>query len=340
MLKNLLALAIGLLIVFVAWRGFEKLFHALNERNDGRMAFEGSYYTDYLRYDDVVGPKGAPNVRVRSVKRVDGSVIYDATYTTDEFGRRSAYASPPVGKKEFLAFFGCSYTFGEGLADDETLPWQVAALAPEYRVYNYGCSGYGPQQMLAKLESGEFAREVAEKSGVIVYVFIPHHVRRAIGSMRVATKWGRTFPNYVIDPEGGVIRNGNFTTGRPTLTRWYNFLGGIDTFRFFGVDFPLFIKGRHLDFAARIVRRAEEVFDSNFANSRFRILLYPGSAQSEMSGKAIIPYLRERGIEYLDFTSLVDMRQAGFTIKGDDHPSPAAHKKVAEALVKELHLAD
>ena len=339
-LKNVLALAFGLLLVFVMWRAIEKLFHVLNERNDRRISFEGSYYTDYLRYDDVVGPKGAPNVRVRSVKRIDGDVIYDATYTTDEFGRRIAYASQPPKRERFLAFFGCSYTFGEGLEDDETLPWQVAAMAPKHRVYNYGCSGYGPQQMLAKLDSGEFAREIAEPSGMLVYVFIPHHVRRAIGSMRVATKWGRTFPYYAFDAHHRLVRNGGFTTGRPHLTKWYNFLGGIDTFRYFGLDFPVFVTGKHLEFTAQIIQRAEVVSREIFPDAGFCVLLYPDSPQAEMSGRKIIPDLKKLGVEYLDFTSLVDMRKEGSTIKGDDHPSAAAQKQVAAALVEALHLTD
>ena len=340
LLKNLLALGIGLLIVFVTWRGFERLFHSLNERNDRRVSFEGSYYTDYLRYDGVVGPKGASNVRVRSIKRIDGNAIYDATYTTDEFGRRVTYASPPASREKFLAFFGCSYTFGEGLPDDETLPWKVAAMAPKYRVYNYGGAGYGPQQMLAKLESGEFRREVTEPSGTLVYVFIPNHVRRAIGSMRVATKWGRTFPNYVFDADHNLVRKGDFTTGRPTLTRWYNFLAGIDTLRYFGLDLPLFVTRRHLEFTAEIIRRAQVVLKEAVPGAGFCVLLYPDSSQAEMSGKAIIPYLKRLGVECLDFTALIDMRQERFTIKRDDHPSAAAHEAVAEALVEALHLTE
>jgi len=316
------------------WRGMEKLFHVLNGRNDARVTYEGSYYGEYLRYDDLVGPKGAPNVQVNSIKKCDGRVLYDATYTTDEFGRRITYPSNPAAKEKFLAFFGCSYVFGEGLNDEETLPWQVAMLAPAFRVYNYGVSGHGPQQMLAKLESGEFAREVAERSGIVVYVFIPHHVRRAIGSMRVATKWGRAFPNYELDAQRRPVRIGNFTTGRPALTRWYDSLAEIATLRFFGVAVPPFLTGGHLEFTARVIHGAEEACRSRFADSRFCVLLYPDSPRAEMGGNAIIPYLDRLGIEYLDFTSLIDMRDEAFSIKEGGHPTAAAHKRVAEALIK------
>lgn len=338
--KNLAALCIGLFGVYGLWRVAEKVCHVLNERNDRRVTYGGNYYADFYRYDEVVGPKPAPNVCVRSIKKLDGAVVYDAVYTTDAFGRRASYASPPGDREAFLVFFGCSFTFGEGLQDSETFPWQVAALAQKYRVYNYACPGYGPQQMLAKIESGELDREIREKSGIAVYVFIPNHVRRAIGSMRVATKWGRAFPNYVVDPELGLVRRGNFTTGRPALTQWYKSLSNVDTLRYAGVDFPFFITRKHLEFTGRIVQRSAELFQSHFPGAQFRVLLYPDMEQSEMKGEVFARILDAQGIAYLDFTSLVDMQDARFTIKEDGHPSAAANKLIAEELVKTLRLGD
>jgi hypothetical protein len=315
----------------------EKVFHKLNEANDARTTIGGDYYTAYLRYDDIVGPKGAPNVRVRSFKKRDGQLIYDATYGTDDCGRRVTHDPAPGRKREqFIAFFGCSYTFGEGLEDGETLPSQVADLAPAYRVYNYGCSGYGPQQMLAKLETGQLLREIAERSGIFIYVFIPHHVRRAIGSMRVATKWGRTFPNYVLDANGNLVRDGDFVTGRPHLARVYTRLSNIDTLRFFGIDVPLFITKKHLDFTTRILKQAKRLAERQFENTRFYVLLYPDPPEGEMSAKRMVPFLQQAGIDYLDFTELLDVRQPEFRIKGDDHPTGLTHQEVASELVRRI----
>ena len=347
---NALALILGLAIVAVAWRIGEHVFHRLNAARDARTEVEGNYYTEYLRYDDVVGVKGAPNVRVRSAKRQDGDVIYDAAYTTDGCGRRvcrprpTPYPSGAVPKRDqFLLFFGCSYTFGEGLQDNETLPWQVAALAPGYCVYNYGCAGYGPQQMLAKIESGELSREVGERSGILVYVFIPNHVRRAIGSMRVATKWGRTFPSYVLDANGELTRQGNFTTGRPWLNAWYRRIADIDTLRFFGVDLPVWVSDRHVAFTANIIERSEALFHQTFSDSRFYVLLYPGevsphSPGSEFSGRRIKPFLEKAGVACIDFTDLLDMSRPEFRIKQDDHPTGEAHRRVAAALAEALRI--
>lgn len=55
----------------------------------------------------------------------------------------------------------------------------------------------------------------------VVYVFIPRHVRRAIGSMRVASGWGSRFPNCVPQEDDELLRDRDFTSGRPWRSRWY-----------------------------------------------------------------------------------------------------------------------
>jgi hypothetical protein len=64
-------------------------------------------------------------------------------------------------------------------------------LTSQYRPYNYGGIGYGPQQMLAKLQEGGIQQEVAEHQGVLVYLLIPDHVNRAIGTMQVHNDRGK-----------------------------------------------------------------------------------------------------------------------------------------------------
>jgi hypothetical protein len=334
--KNLAAFAFGIACIWLMWRATEKFFHTLNEQNDAKIAFDGNYYSDFLQYDEVVGPKGAPNARARAIKKIDGKTIYDAVYSTDSQGRRNTYAAPPPAKERFLAFFGCSFTFGEGLQDESSLPWLTAERAPAYRVYNYGFSGYGPQQMLSKIESGEFVKETPEPSGVIIYVFIPHHVRRAIGSMRIAAKWGRSFPNYVPNSELGVVRRGTFTSGRPFLSRCYALFANVDVLRFFGVDFPIKLRPRHFELTADIIRRARDEALAARPGVKFYVLLYPDSRKSEFDAKEFIPYLKRAGVDYIDFSGLVDLSAPGALIEGDEHPSAKTNRRIAEALISLL----
>ena len=46
--------------------------------------------------------------------------------------------------QRYALFLGCSYTFGDGVGDSETLPAPFGARAPAYHVYNFATTGYGP----------------------------------------------------------------------------------------------------------------------------------------------------------------------------------------------------
>ncbi len=56
-----------------------------------------------------------------------------------------------------VAFFGDSFTFGQGLPDSETLPQIYADITGrKVHVLNFGFPGYGPQQFLRAMETGMF----------------------------------------------------------------------------------------------------------------------------------------------------------------------------------------
>ena len=88
-----------------------------------------------------------------------------------------------------MVFFGGSNTFGEGVEDNQTMPFFFAAAAPDTAVYNYGFCGYGPQQMLALLEDHRIDPLIDGRDVIGVYLFIDAHVQRAVGSMVVVTTW-------------------------------------------------------------------------------------------------------------------------------------------------------
>jgi len=109
--------------------------------------------------DRALGVKPRPNSQVTLVKRKLGKVVFEATYTADHYSRRvtpspEVTPAPPTA----LLFFGGSYTFGEGVNDDETMPACVAAQTDECQVHNYGLPGAGPQHMLEQLRAEGFER--------------------------------------------------------------------------------------------------------------------------------------------------------------------------------------
>ena len=101
------------------------------------------------------------NSQVTSKKMIkDGQVFYDVTYTINKYGLR---VSPHDLKENItntynfknILFFGGSFTFGEGVNDDENLPWKIEKKSNyKLKSYNFGFHGYGSHQMLRTLELG------------------------------------------------------------------------------------------------------------------------------------------------------------------------------------------
>lgn len=61
----------------------------------------------------------------------------------------------PNMEKESLfnvAFVGCSYTFGTGVEAKDIMVWLLNDRYPNVTFDNYGCYGWGPVQMTARIE--------------------------------------------------------------------------------------------------------------------------------------------------------------------------------------------
>lgn len=50
---------------------------------------------------------------------------------------------PSAGDKDEIWIFGCSFTHGWGLNDEDTYAWRLQEALPDYEVVNFGANGYG-----------------------------------------------------------------------------------------------------------------------------------------------------------------------------------------------------
>ena len=114
-----------------------------------------TYYTEVLSEGEftqrIEGFRSLPISGIHRVRkrREDGEVIYDAVYSIGEDGYRK---SPST--EDFDAYvYGGSYTFGEGLNDDETLV-HFLWLDHDLHVKSISAPGHGMQQALYKIEHG------------------------------------------------------------------------------------------------------------------------------------------------------------------------------------------
>lgn len=333
-LKDIL---IGVILTAIIVFGIELFFYWLNSKKvEDISTYEGGYMQGYFQDDEILGYKPPPNTSTVSTKKVNGKVVYNIIYTVDEYSRRITPETTFADKDKFILFFGGSFTVGEGVENNETLPYYISQLAGKYRAYNYGFHGYGPQQMLAHLQKSNFPAEIKENDGILIYTFIDPHISRAIGAMSVYTTWGKDMPYYTFEANKNLVRYGSFSTGRPFLSTVYSILGGSQTVKYFGFDFPQ-INESHIELTAAIIEESRNNFKDKFGGEEFYVVFYPTISYNY--SKRLIPYLEKAGIKYLDYSAL-PWKGPEFQLEGDPHPNPNAYRSLAELITKDLKLSD
>ena len=144
--------------------------------NNNKFIETGDSFKKYTIAFEGLNTFGIPNasVNIRKEKTPDSlmkpsSLVFEAKYTFDNQGRRNT--SLVKGKKDKVAlFFGDAHCFGEGLNDNETLPYYFSLSNNKYNCTNYGFLGHGPNHMLYRVQLPEFQKQYSNKEGKIFFV--------------------------------------------------------------------------------------------------------------------------------------------------------------------------
>jgi hypothetical protein len=300
--------------------------------------FDREYASPYFVRDAYGIVKAIPGGHHHSSSRrkKDGSVIYDVFYTTDQFSRRITPAASPEGRSRHLIFFGCSFTYGEGVQDNETIPAQAALGLTGYQPYNYGFHGHSTAHLLRKMQSQTLRNEVGEKEGILVYLFLDFHVQRVIGSMRLVSSWASGHPYYDLNARDDVVYGGSFAQGRPFLQRIYEQLSKSSLLRVIGTDFPPVITDRHIHLTARLIGEARDLYKQQFPLGEFYVVVFPSSRYADN----LIRELKDKDIRILDYSKLFDRLDPKYFLAAEDqHPNALAYELVARRLAHDLREA-
>lgn len=158
-----------------------------------------------------LGHRALPNSRVRARLTVGDESRYDVIYTTGPYGLRIGPPESPADPASCALFLGCSFTFGEGVNDEEAMPYVAGVVSGgDYRIRNFGFLGYGPHNMLAAIETGWVEQAANCQPKYAIYWAQLHHVLRAAGKW----SWDTNGPRYRLRENGTVVRDGNFESSR------------------------------------------------------------------------------------------------------------------------------
>ena len=276
--------------------------------------------------------------------RFENKLLYQMKYTIDQHGLRVPPPfAPKLGRESHcLLFFGDSFTFGEGVRDEETMPYRVGEKTNRhYQVYNFGFLGYGPHQMLVQLQQGLVDAAIECKPEFAIYQALPGHVSRAAG----LEAWDQFGPKYVTEEDGSVVWKGRFDEEKP-----HNLLGWL---RVLHRDLPkdakryleksavyralLFmhrpVNDDDIDLFLRIVDRSRQIIESRYTGASFHVVFWDFSGDSPVESKIIEGLKQKRIPIHLISTILPEYRghEERFKIHhADGHPNSLAHDLLAD----------
>jgi len=319
----------------ILWGGLESIFYGLLRirivhESPGVTAWEGG---DLIEPDPYLGFRPRPGATAHMRLETSNAAIQECVYTIDAHGRRVTPVDHPERRDKFALFFGCSFTFGEGVNDDETLPAHFARAAPAFMPYNYAFKAYGPQAMYLQVVEDTFGDDIAQRNGIAVYVFIDHQMHRAIGTASVSTTWGRDLP-YLTLEGGRLVHHGNFQTGRP-FTQWcYRALLRLPSVQYLRIDYPPVDRARNYRLVATMTEESAAALRRRFPGLRFFVVIYP----KQELGKRLWGYLADVDVTFLDYSGLLADAPGSEAMYYylDGHPTGKTQRIVAEQLATDV----
>jgi len=261
-----------------------------------------------------------PNTVTEFEEFLGGRLITDVTYRINASGLRDIPATVQ-GRPHKVAFFGCSFMFGHGVEEDQTLPYYfVREARGTFEGYNFAGEGWGPHQMLREIETG-FVRRVAGVPDLAIYEAIPDHLRRVAG--RAPWEDG---PKYALCQGeeacyAGPFHSDYYATYRHWLDRSW-------TVKFIESHFASFSRPSDIPLFLAVLKRTRSLLEKN--GTRFVIVLWD---QNELA-KEMLKTLRANGFQVIALSSIVsasDLKKHPLT-QPDRHPSPATNKAIATYL--------
>jgi hypothetical protein len=277
----------------------------------------------YFRDDASLGFAAMPNSKVRSRKRFGGKTLYDVVYTIDANGHRQTRGDP---EGDTWLFAGCSFTFGEGLEDNETLPSYFSGLLGYHaNVVNAAFHGYGAHQMLRLLETNRI-EGIHPTVRQVFFEVIDSHVRRAAGR----ASWDLAGPKYKLDGDS-VKYVGNFHSVRTITLLHIAEKSDLLKYFLFRLYFDESFNRDELEVYARILERSARIVRQAYG-AGFAILLWDDDTEP---GHQMLARLEKTGIPVMKVSEIIPRAEwAGYKLPVDGHPAPQANRAFAAALAR------
>jgi hypothetical protein len=287
----------------------------------------GTYASkDYLGRDPDYGYAIKPGQRVvtSTLKAPDGSTIYDVKYSINQFGFRTTSTGDAAETKSKPVFFvGDSFTFGEGVSDEDTLPQQFSKLSGLQAV-SFGVHGYGGHQVLRQLQL-DLLRSIDSRDPLaIVYTLLPtDHMLRSGGR----ASWDQDGPRYEIIDGKLEYLGGSVSYNAPLWQRTLRYSSIYNRNFAYKCDRAV----THTD-RERLLAIILEI--QNLSLQKYHApLIIVEWADTDPDAEWLYQKLQENGVPaFFVLPSIPELRAEKYSFPLDHHPTGAAYTLVAAKL--------
>ncbi len=281
-----------------------------------------------------------PNIKKRLILRDQDSQkeIYNVDMETDAIGRRLTPDVPGKTPKKHLIFFGCSYTWGEGVGQNETLPYFTAAATKQYRAYNLGVNGGGISEAWAYTHVLDYFQNIPEQKGYAIYTFFNDHIPRYKGNTENVARWIQGRPYVRPDENGKIQFYGSWERARPFFVWASQWMQKSYLLKHIEFNFPP-VQQQDIEDFVKVLKSVRQAYWDRFGSDNpFIVILYMTHAQPYSENLKAI-FEREH-IQYLDYSpiQLESLSDRVLIIPFDTHPNALAHKIVGEQIAEDLNL--
>lgn len=299
-----------------------------SEPAESPYRIEGKKYDN--TEDDILGYALKKNSSRRVASFYNDEVVYDVIYTTDRNGLRIS----PLPRKPYapaILFFGGSFTYGEGVNDDETTPYLTGILSDyRYAVYNFAVHGHGAQHMLAGIEHEIVDSALTHRPRFAIYQVLNDHVDRLQG----LKSWLLSGPHYSIDESGEVISS---SISSPLGER----LKGIKV----GNKNQDDTRQIEIQTFAAVVEKSKNLLAKKYPGIEFHIIFWnvedDNYGNEDKLSNDIMGALEKREIIIHKLSDILKddfwtTNDNPYRIPHDGHPTPLMHKIMAEYIVNKI----
>ena len=331
-----------LLLAFALFEGYEQISDP-NRTYGEQYVWTGSYMDGQFfakpgSIDPTIGYGLNPEERTYEAikKNIDGTPVYDATYSIDKNGMRKIVSAPKAECTTY--FFGDSFTFGVGVNDKETLPNQYSEISG-CDALNFGVPGYGPHHMLRLLEIDRPRTIGAPPPSLVVFTALVEHLNRASGR---SAGWDDFGPSYdIINGEAKFVGPfhsrdqkppGLFDRAKDALIFWCRTCGLVQTRlaqRYYYAAPTDEERERMIAIVVKANKMIAQRYHAPFVFVLWDVLQYGATSDADF----IEDRLTKAGVRVIRISKVLpQLRDNKYYIVGDVHPRGPAYGMVAKYL--------